>query len=306
MSDLRQLQNFVAVFHSRSFRAAADQLSTSQSSVTKRIQLLEHELGLRLFNRTTRAVEPTDSARELVSLAERSLQTHAAFHEEARLIAGGELGAIRVCATALAAETLVVEGLARLAETHANLEVEVIVGSSDIYKDLATGKCDVAIGDEANFQTSAYAPALRLQPLYTEKLVYAHRSNHPAAGTSNKATLLSYPLAVPSRYFNENKLFETLAAQSHPQVLARYKLNSLSACLTLAANSDAIALAPRSQVEQTNATSHPASLNIADFDTGIELPMALVTVAKNAPTPAIRAFGNALAQSSQNKKPQSS
>ena len=297
MSDLRLLQNFVAVFHSRSFRAAADELGVSQSSVTKRIQLLENELGLRLFNRTTRAVDATDSARELLKAAENALHAHDAFAKEAQLLAGGKLGAIRVCAMALAAETLVVSGLARLAQTHPDLEVEVIVGSSDIYKELVTGRCDVAIGDEANFQTSVYAPSLRLQPLHKEQLVYVHRSDHPAAGVKQKAELLSYPLAVPSRYFNDNKLFDTLIRDSDPSLFPRYKLNSLSACLTLAANSDAIALAPHSFMAQTISPHRPTGLQVADFDTGVEVAMALVTVARNAPTPAVRAFESALAQS---------
>jgi DNA-binding transcriptional LysR family regulator len=197
---------------------------------------------------------------------------------------------------ALAAETLVINGLARLAQTHPDLEVEVIVGSSDIYRELITGQCDVAIGDEANFQTSVYAPSLRLQPLHKETLVYVHRSDHPAAGVAQKTELLSYPLAVPSRYFNENKLFETLARDSNPPLFPRYKLNSLSACLTLAANSDAIALAPQSLMRQTSSANQPAGLTVADFDTGVEVAMALVSVARNAPTPAVRAFGAALTQ----------
>ena len=294
MSDLRLLQNFVAVFHSRSFRAAADELGISQSSVTKRIQMLESDLGLRLFNRTTRAVEPTDSARELINAAESALQAHNAFQAEAQQLASGEIGAIRVGAMALAAETLVVKGLARLAQTHPDLEVEVIVGSPDIYKDLITGQCDVAIGDEANFQTSPYAASLRLQLLHKEKLMYVHRSKHPAADAKQKTQLLDYPLAVPSRYFNENKLFETLNRHNNPKVQPRYKLNSLSACLTLAANSDAIALAPHSLMTETETRRLPADLSVARFDTGVEVSMALVSVAKNAPTPAVRAFGRAL------------
>ncbi|MFL2519110.1 MAG: LysR family transcriptional regulator [Candidatus Azotimanducaceae bacterium] len=296
MTDLRLLKNFVAVFHSRSFRAAAEELGVSQSSVTKRIQLLEGEVSLRLFNRTTRAVEPTDNARKLITAAENALQAESAFNEEAQLMAGGKIGAIRVGAMALAAETLVVHGLARLAQTHPDLEVEVIVGSSDIYKELVTGQCDVAIGDEANFQTSVYAPSLRLQPLHREKLVYVHRSDHPAAGVTQKTELLSYPLAVPSRYFNENKLFETMARDSNPRLFPRYRLNSLSACLTLAANSDAIALAPQSLTRQTTSADQTAGLTVADFDTGVEVAMALVSVASNAPTPAVRAFGAALSQ----------
>ena len=297
MNDERLLQNFVAVFHHRSFRAAADELGVSQSSVTKRVQLLEHNTGLRLFDRTTRAVEPTDSARALISTAENALQANNAFHQEAQLLAAGEMGAIRVSAIALAAETLVAGALANLADSHPNLDVEVVVGGSDIYKDLATGLCDAAIGDEANFQSSPYAASLRLQPLHTEHLVYVHRHDHPASGTQDQATLLSYPLALPSRYFNENKLFENLATKSNPPVFPRYKLNSLSACLTLAASSDAIALAPRSLVAHTSRVRTPADLSIARFDTGVEVSMALMTVAKNAPTPAVRAFAAALAQS---------
>ncbi len=296
MSDLRLLQNFLAVFRNRSFRAAAEELGVSQSSVTKRIQVLEAELDLRLFNRTTRAVEPTDSARQLIASAENTLQTNTAFHEEARLLAEGELGAIRVGAMALAAETLVVDGLARLADAHPNLEVEVVVGSSDIYRDLATGVCDVAVGDEANFEASPHAPSLRMERIHKEKLVYVHRPGHPVAGTTKLAELLTYPLAIPSRYFNENKLFETLAAQTNPPAFPRYKLNSLSACVTLAASSDAIALAPLSLTSQPTSSGRKPAISIADFDTGIDVSMVLVTVAKNAPTPAVRAFGNAVAQ----------
>ncbi len=293
MNDLRLLANFVAVYRHRSFRAAADELGMGQSSVTKRVQTLENELGLRLFNRTTRTVEPTDSARQLIVAAENTLQTSAAFHEEARLLAGGEMGAIRVGATALAAETLVVGALARLAATHPNLEVEVVVGSSDIYRDLASGECDVAVGDEANFESSSYAGALRMERIHTETLVYVHRPDHPAAGATRLARLLAFPLAIPSRYFNENKLFETLATQTDPPAHPSYRLNSLSACLTLAATSNTIALAPLSFVSRAADRTGVAT---ADFDTGINVSVALVTLAKNTPTPAVRAFGAALSQ----------
>jgi len=108
MNDLRLLQNFVAVYRKQSFRSAADDLGVAQSSVTKRVQALESQLDMQLFNRTTRAVEPTDSARQLIDYAEATLSSAGAFEEEARLLAGGELGAIRVGAIALAAETLIV------------------------------------------------------------------------------------------------------------------------------------------------------------------------------------------------------
>ena len=295
MSDLRLLAHFAAVYRTRSFRAAADDLGVAQSSVTKRIQLLEQQLGVRLFNRTTRTVEATDAARNLIAKAEDALQASAAFDEEARLISGAELGGIRVGAMALAAETLIVTGLARLAESHPNLEVEVVVGGSDIYRDLATGECDAAVGDEANFLMSPRSEALRMERLGDDHLVFVHRRGHPATGAAVLTDLLAYPLAIPSRYFNENQLFAAFAKQK-PPVLPRYRLNSLSACVALAAGSDVVTLAPRSFVTGPGSASDHAGIDVADFDTGIDVRMVLVTVARNAPTPALRAFGGAIAQ----------
>jgi len=102
MEDLRHLQHFATLYRTRSFRLAADQLGISQSTLTKTIQRLETGLGVRLFNRTTRTVTPTDSARTLVGRAEAALQAADAFSEEARLLAGGDIGAVRVSAVALA------------------------------------------------------------------------------------------------------------------------------------------------------------------------------------------------------------
>ncbi|MEM8768729.1 MAG: LysR family transcriptional regulator [Pseudomonadota bacterium] len=294
MSDLRLLEQFVSVYRHRSFRTAAEAMGIAQSSVTKRVQQLEQQLGLRLFNRTTRSVEPTDNARQLLERAERALQAAAAFEAEAKLIAGGKLGGIRVGAVALAAETLLVDALAHLTTSHPELEVDVLLGSSDIYRDLAAGECDLVVGDEANFAISTYAPTLRMERLHKEHLVFVHRRGHPATGVRTLAQLLAYPLAIPSRYFNENRLFETLAEQTDPPAAPRYRLNSLSACLSLARASDVVTLAPRSHVATPSDGGRSNALTVVDFDTNIDVQLVLVTVARHAPTPALRAFRNAI------------
>jgi len=295
MNDLRLLQNFVAVYRNQSFRFAAEVLGVAQSSVTKRVQVLESLLDMRLFNRTTRAVEPTDGARQLIEYAEATLRSAGIFEEQARLLAGGELGAIRVGAIALAAETLIVDALARLADTHPSLDVEVIVGSCDVYRDLVTGQCDLVVGDEANFAQSPHASSLRMEPVSEEQLVFFHRARHPARNASQLAELLSFPLAIPSRYFNENQLFSALAKQTDPPATPRYRLNSLSACVALAACSDVVTLGPKSLLERPAGNSKRAAVMASGFATGIELCMVMATVSRNAPTPAVRAVREALA-----------
>ena len=294
MSDLRLLRNFVSVYRNQSFRSAAEALGVAQSSVTKRIQALESELEMRLFNRTTRAVEPTDSARQLIEYAEATLRSVGVFEEEARLLAGGELGAIRVGAIALAAETLIVDALARLSQTHPSLDVDVIVGSSDVYRDLAAGQCDLVLGDEANFTQSSYANSLRMERVSDEQLVFLHRRGHPARSADSLAELLTYPLAIPSRYFNENQLFVTHGKQTNPLPTPRYRLNSLSACVALVATSDVVTLGPKSLLEHPALNGKRATLVASAYAPGIELCMVMATVARNAPTPAVRAFKEAL------------
>jgi DNA-binding transcriptional LysR family regulator len=295
MTELRLLKHFVTVYRTQSFRVGAEELGISQSTLTKSIARLENHLGVRLFNRTTRMVEPTDTARQLLPMAESTLASAGLFDEEARMLAGGKLGSIRVGAIALAAETLIVDALVQLTNSHPELEVEVVVGGSDIYRDLATGTCDVAVGDEANFANSPHALSLRMEPISTERLVLVHRTGHRARGAPDIADFLRFPLAIPSRYFNENRLFETIAARADTDDFPRYRLNSLSACLMLAARSDVVTLAPASVVERLLGASQQP-IEIATADPEISIHLALVTASRNAPTPAIRAFKEAVSR----------
>ena len=52
---------FVAVMESGSFTAAAERLGTTSGQASKRVSRLESALGVRLLNRTTRAVSPTEA-----------------------------------------------------------------------------------------------------------------------------------------------------------------------------------------------------------------------------------------------------
>lgn len=59
MKDLNSLKIFVQVAESRNFSAAAEHMDLTASAVSKAINKLEQDLGVRLFNRTTRAVNLT-------------------------------------------------------------------------------------------------------------------------------------------------------------------------------------------------------------------------------------------------------
>src|ERR1700722_4193243 len=63
---LADLTAFSTVATHRSFRRAADALGVSRSSLSHAMRALEGDLGIRLLNRTTRSVSPTEAGEQLL------------------------------------------------------------------------------------------------------------------------------------------------------------------------------------------------------------------------------------------------
>ena len=72
--ELRQLTAFVTVCDDLSFSRAAERLFMSQSAVSHQIARLESDLGVSLFERSTRSVSVTEPGRRLLPVAEQILE----------------------------------------------------------------------------------------------------------------------------------------------------------------------------------------------------------------------------------------
>jgi DNA-binding transcriptional LysR family regulator len=118
---------FLAVARERSFTGAAAKLGLSQSALSQTVRGLEERLGVRLLNRTTRSVAPTQAGERLL----RSVGPK--FEEmDEELSALGELrekpaGNIRITATEHAAEAILMPALAKILPNYPEITVEVIV-----------------------------------------------------------------------------------------------------------------------------------------------------------------------------------
>ena len=75
MMEIRQLRCFVTCVEAGSFTAAAELLYTTQSSVSKTIHAMEHELQTELFERTGRGIRLTARGQELYNYAVNVLDT---------------------------------------------------------------------------------------------------------------------------------------------------------------------------------------------------------------------------------------
>jgi len=143
LDHLSDLAIFVRVVDTRGFSAAARAMGLTKSAVSKRINRLEQQLGLRLLQRTTRAMSLTEAGRVLY---ERAAQGVALLDESARLAAGlvdAPRGTLRVTASVTFGKRclapLIPEFLARYPE------IELQLTLLDRFVDLVDEGYDVAL-----------------------------------------------------------------------------------------------------------------------------------------------------------------
>jgi LysR family transcriptional regulator, benzoate and cis,cis-muconate-responsive activator of ben and cat genes len=95
--DLRHLRYFVAVVEELSFRRAAERLHISQPPLSRQIQALEDELGLRLLERDRRSrIALTDAGHTFLADARSALSTVAAAPQRAQEAARGLRGRLNL------------------------------------------------------------------------------------------------------------------------------------------------------------------------------------------------------------------
>lgn len=94
--ELRHLRYFLAVAEMLNFTKAAAKMNVAQPALSRQIRDLEEELGVPLFERTSRFVDLTDAGREFVTEAREVLQRMELATKKVRAFATGERGEIHL------------------------------------------------------------------------------------------------------------------------------------------------------------------------------------------------------------------
>jgi DNA-binding transcriptional LysR family regulator len=143
--ELRSLRYFVAVAEELHFGRAATRLHISQPSLSVQIRKLEHSLGARLFERTSRHVELTAVGAVLLDEAHRLLVGADRLVEVTREASRGVRGTLVVGFQGNAAAELTPKILTAFQTRHPRVQVEMRSHDfADPYVGLANGSVDVA------------------------------------------------------------------------------------------------------------------------------------------------------------------
>ena len=123
--SLRQLRVFLAVARRRHFRRAAEHLHLSQPAVSRHVAELEGELGIRLFDRSTREVIPTEAGRYLESAIERVLDELEDVLEHVHSEGERRRGKIHIASVPTLSASLMPACIADCARTYPELTIQL-------------------------------------------------------------------------------------------------------------------------------------------------------------------------------------
>ncbi|HEY4078381.1 MAG TPA: LysR substrate-binding domain-containing protein [Rhizomicrobium sp.] len=142
--ELHQLRCFVAAAEELHFGRAAARMNMTQPPLSRQIQLLEHVLGVKLLDRTSRAVKLTPAGRVFLLEARRILRLTESAALATRRIASGEAGTIALGFTAASGYSFLPRLLLRRASHAPNIDVALKeMVSTDQVESLLTGRIDV-------------------------------------------------------------------------------------------------------------------------------------------------------------------
>lgn len=183
--DFGDLEAFIAVCDTNSFRRAAQDLNISQSALSRRIQKLEEAIGVQLIERTTRSVRLTMAAKAFRDRADTIL--HDA--DEAVRAVGDDVARyeyqrkqiVTVAAVPTATHNILPNAIRLLWSSNPGIRVRISdLSANDVSEAVAMGDADFGI----NF-VGAQEPGLEFRGLLNDEFVLAVQREDPVSSHHN-------------------------------------------------------------------------------------------------------------------------
>jgi DNA-binding transcriptional LysR family regulator len=243
MDRLEELATFVAILDAGSLAAAARRLRRSPPAVTRSLSTLEDRLGVRLLERTTRRLAPTDAGRQLAERARTLLAEYAEAMREAEADTIPR-GLLRVTAPMVFGRRHVTPMVTAFLANHPAMSIDLLL--SDGNQDLIEQGLDVAIRIGAQPDTGLVARRVgQVRRMLVASPSYLARHGLP---TEPEALAEHAILQTTSRPALAEWRFRQGSRQRIVRLAPRFSVNDVEAALTAARHDQGIASALSYQV----------------------------------------------------------
>ncbi len=141
------LRYFYEVARYGSFRLAAEKIYIAASAISRQIQLLEKELGFKLFSRGRTRLTLTPAGEALLYRVKKAMNELAIGRSEIDALHGSHRGTVRIGINETVAREFFAAFLLAFRQEHPNIRFEITVANSDqLEETLLRGEIDILIG----------------------------------------------------------------------------------------------------------------------------------------------------------------
>lgn len=288
--NMKVLQTFLVVAEKGSFRVAAETLNRSHSAVCAQIMQIEAQLGVSLFERTTRSVKLTVEGNHLRD------STRKAFYEinlglrRIREESDAKRGQLSLACSSHMASIHLPPVLTEFVRTYPGIAVSVReLTSRDLYEALRQKEVDFAIGPEDEGTTFDFT-TIMVEPL--QALVPHHFLDRPRDSIT-LTELSQLPMLVQTRETAVRRLLDDAMQNLGLEVPTRYQFIQSETVIAMAEAGLGVAVQPASRLKSA---SLKATAVLKLTEPSITRSMALITLRKQKLSPAAQSLADKIVE----------
>ena len=285
----RQLKALLSVAETGSFTRAAERLGVAQPALSQQVRELEKELGIRLFDRTTRRVELTEGGREFRKAAAKIIEDLELAARNAHGLADRQRGRVIVAAPPLLAAVVLPVAIADFQTKYPGIQVVVVDARPDhIVDSVRSGEVDCGFGTFRSGEEGVSST-----PLARDSLMLFCAQGNPMAQASQVKwrDLDRLPLITLTRESGIRLLIEVGFESAEMLLAPVFEVSHVTTVLAMVEAGLGVAVLP------TYAWAAARNLRLSAVplvDPGIARDIVMITAAARSVSPAVSTFARFL------------
>lgn len=225
--DSRQLRYFAAIFEHGTLSNAAEHMRVAASALSHHLSNLEHELGVSLFDRKPRGMEPTAAGDRLYEHAKLILKAMNAAETDLKEAGGRIAGAVSVGMAFSAVKAIGVELASRVMRDYPRVELALTESlSGATLMNLMASDVDIAL-----VYNPPSDPLLRTRPVLEERMVLVGKREIIGEGDDPVTfnDLLELPIIQLRRGISARAIVDDVNLLKKIESRAKLQMNSVQA-----------------------------------------------------------------------------
>ncbi len=240
----RQLKAFTLAAQLGSFVQAAEAMAVTQPSFSVLIRELEHDLGMQLFERTTRSCHLTAAGSSFYKEAHTVLQDLESVYQRGRDISAGRRGKVEIAAVASLASGILAEAIGVFHRQYPDVRMQMKEAlNTGVISAVKQGEVELGIAGALSGD-----PELEFMPLFSDRLMVVAPLAHPAVrGKVSWESIGRHPLILLGSGSAERAL-----QLSKVKVAPAFEVAHMSTAIALVRHGMGITILPSSALSSLN------------------------------------------------------